>query len=94
MMTNLKHNYALSTVPEPVHVYEDELPGVEEAGAACSHHQLPDDLGGGAHCDDAGPGGCLLQQALEYRGVCRLLIERDVGDVLIPDAAHVPVNYY
>ena len=82
---------ALWTVPEQIHVDKDELPGVEEAGAAGGHHELPDDLGGGAHRDNAGPWGRLPQQAVEHRGVGRLLIERDVGDVLILDSAHVPV---
>ena len=82
--------FALCTVPEQVHIDEDELPSVEEAGAAGGHHELPDDLGGGAHRDNAGSGGRLPKQALEHRGVGCLLIERDVGDVLILDPAHVP----
>ena len=82
---------ALWTVPEQVHIDEDKLSGVEEARAAGGHHELPDDLGGGAHRDNAGPGGRLPQQALEHSGVGRLLIERDVGDVFVLDSAHVPV---
>ena len=83
---------ALWKVPEQIHIDEDKLPGVEKAGAAGSHHELPDDLRGGAHRDNAGPGGRLPQQALEHRGVCRLLIERDVGNVFVLDSAHVPVT--
>ena len=79
----------LWTVPKQVHIDEHELPGVEEAGAASGHHELPDDLRGGAHRDDAGPGGRLPQQAVKHRGVGCLLIERDVGDIFILDSAHV-----
>ena len=78
-------------IPEQVHVYEDKLPGVEVAGVAGGHHELPDDLGWGADGDDAGPGGRLPQQTLEHRGIDGLLIEGDMGDVVILDAAHVSV---
>ena len=86
----LAHIFVLWTFPEQVHVYEDKLPGVEVSGAAGGHHELPDDPGGGAHGDDTGPGGGLPQQTSEHGGIGGLLIEGDVGDVVILDAAHVP----
>ena len=52
-------------------------------------HTVPDDIGWGAHRDNAGPGGRLPQQTLEHGGVGRLLVEGDVGDVLILNATHV-----